>query len=115
MRRDEITKVILPESEIPKQWYNVVADMPNKPAAYRNPATLDIIQAEDMKAIFPDELIKQEMSTERYIDIPKKFVKCIVNSGQTLFTEQKILKNSLILLHVFITNMREQMPQGVIS
>ncbi len=72
MRRDEITKVILPESEIPKQWYNVVADMPNKPAAYRNPATLDIIQAEDMKAIFPDELIKQEMSTERYIDIPKE-------------------------------------------
>jgi tryptophan synthase beta chain len=72
MRRDEITKVILPESEIPKQWYNIIADMPNKPAAYRNPATLDIIQADDMKAIFPDELIKQEMSTERYIDIPKE-------------------------------------------
>lgn len=72
MRRDEITKVILPESEIPKQWYNIIADMPNKPAAYRNPATLGIIQADDMKAIFPDELIKQEMSTERYIDIPKE-------------------------------------------
>lgn len=72
MRRDEITKVILPESEIPKQWYNIIADMPNKPAAFRNPATLGIIQADDMKAIFPDELIKQEMSTERYIDIPKE-------------------------------------------
>jgi tryptophan synthase beta chain len=72
MRRDEVTKVILPESEIPKQWYNIIADMPNKPAAYRNPATHDIIQADDMKAIFPDELIKQEMSTERYIDIPKE-------------------------------------------
>lgn len=72
MRRDEITKVILPESEIPKQWYNIVADMPNKPATYRNPVTLDIIQADDMKAIFPDELIKQEMSTERYIDIPNE-------------------------------------------
>lgn len=72
MRRDEITKVILPESEIPKQWYNIIADMPNKPVAYRNPATLDVIQPDDMKAIFPDELIKQEMSTERYIDIPKE-------------------------------------------
>ncbi|PYG86615.1 tryptophan synthase beta chain [Ruminiclostridium sufflavum DSM 19573] len=72
MRRDEITKVILPESEIPKQWYNIIADMPNKPAPYYNPATLEIITPDDMKAIFPDELIKQEMSSERYIDIPKE-------------------------------------------
>jgi tryptophan synthase beta chain len=70
MRRDEVTKVMLPESEIPKQWYNIIADMPNKPAPYHNPATLEVIQPEDMRAIFPDELIKQEMSTERYIDIP---------------------------------------------
>lgn len=70
MRRDEICKVILPENEIPKQWYNIIADMPNKPAPYHNPVTLDLIQPDDMKAIFPDEIIKQEMSTERYIDIP---------------------------------------------
>ena len=72
LRRDEITKVILPESEIPKQWYNIVADMPNKPAQYYNPMTLNPIQPSDMQAIFPDELIKQEMSTDRYIDIPEK-------------------------------------------
>ena len=72
LRRDEITKVILPESEIPKQWYNIVADMPNKPAPYYNPMTLNPIQPSDMQAIFPDELIKQEMSTDRYIDIPEK-------------------------------------------
>ncbi|EPR11682.1 TrpB-like pyridoxal phosphate-dependent enzyme [Ruminiclostridium papyrosolvens] len=70
MRRDEISKVILSENDIPKQWYNIVADMPNKPAPYHNPATLDIIKPDDMKAIFPDEVIKQEMSSERYIDIP---------------------------------------------
>lgn len=70
MKRDEIIKIILPESEIPKQWYNIVADMPNKPEPYHNPVTLDTIQPDDMKAIFPDEIIKQEMSTERYIDIP---------------------------------------------
>lgn len=72
LRRDEITKVILPESEIPKQWYNIVADMPNKPAQYYNPMTLNPIQPSDMQAIFPDELIKQEMSADRYIDIPEK-------------------------------------------
>ncbi len=72
LRREEITKVILPESEIPKQWYNIVADMPNKPAQYYNPMTLNPIQPSDMQAIFPDELIKQEMSTDRYIDIPEK-------------------------------------------
>lgn len=70
MRRDEISKVILSESDIPKQWYNIVADMPNKPAPYHNPATLDVIKPDDMKAIFPDEVIRQEMSSERYIDIP---------------------------------------------
>ena len=70
MRRDEISKVILSEKDIPKQWYNIVADMPNKPAPYHNPATLDVIKPDDMKAIFPDEVIRQEMSSERYIDIP---------------------------------------------
>ncbi|HEX2927615.1 MAG TPA: TrpB-like pyridoxal phosphate-dependent enzyme [Ruminiclostridium sp.] len=70
MKKDDICKVILSESDIPKQWYNIVADMPNKPAPYHNPATLDIIKPDDMKAIFPDEVISQEMSTERYIDIP---------------------------------------------
>lgn len=70
MRRDEISKVILPESEIPKQWYNIIADMPEKPAPYHNPETLNLIEPDDMKAIFPDEIIKQEMSAERYIDIP---------------------------------------------
>ncbi|MHB8062567.1 MAG: pyridoxal-phosphate dependent enzyme, partial [Ruminiclostridium sp.] len=72
MRRDEIVKVILPDSDIPKQWYNIIADMPNRPAPYHNPATLNIIQPDDMKAIFPDDLINQEMTTERYIDIPKE-------------------------------------------
>jgi len=70
MRRDEVNKIILPESEIPKQWYNIIADMPNKPAPYHNPATLKLIEPDDMKAIFPDEIIKQEMTTDRYVDIP---------------------------------------------
>src|SRR5690606_41718513 len=68
--RDDIVKITLEESEIPRQWYNIVADMPNKPEPYRNPATGELLKPEDMKAIFPDALIAQEVSTERFIEIP---------------------------------------------
>jgi len=70
MRRDEIVKITLEESEIPRQWYNIVADMPNKPAPYYSPFTGELLKPEEMKAIFPDALIEQEMSSQRYIDIP---------------------------------------------
>ena len=66
----EIKKIILPESEIPKYWYNIAADMPTKPSAYRNPQTGEIMAPSDMEVIFPKSLIEQEMSTERYIEIP---------------------------------------------
>lgn len=69
MRRD-VVKVLLEESEIPRQWYNIVADMPNKPAPYYSPFTNKLLNADEMKAIFPDTLIQQEMTSERYIDIP---------------------------------------------
>jgi len=55
---------------MPRQWYNIVADMPNKPLPPLNPATGKPAGPEDLAAIFPMELIKQEVSTERYIDIP---------------------------------------------
>lgn len=70
MSRNEVTKVVLPESDIPKQWYNVVADMPNKPGQYYSPMTGKLVTPDEMGAIFPKELIMQEMSTDRFIDIP---------------------------------------------
>lgn len=70
MKKNDVTKVLLEESEIPKQWYNVVADMPNKPAPYYSPQTNEPATPNDMQAIFPTELIMQEMTTERWIDIP---------------------------------------------
>ncbi len=70
MRKDNVTKVILDECQIPKQWYNIVADMPNKPAPYYNPQTGKVATTDDMSAIFPKELIMQEVSTQRWIDIP---------------------------------------------
>jgi len=65
-------KFNLPESQAPQQWYNIVADMPNKPLPPLHPGTKKPIGPEDLAAIFPMELIKQEVATDRYIDIPEE-------------------------------------------
>jgi tryptophan synthase beta chain len=65
-------KIILSEKEMPRQWYNIVADMPNKPMPPLNPVTRQPVGPEDLAPVFPMELIKQEVSTERYIDIPEE-------------------------------------------
>ena len=64
------TKFLLPEHDIPDQWYNIVADMPNKPLPPLHPATHQPIGPEALAPLFPMELIKQEVSTERWIPIP---------------------------------------------
>lgn len=65
-------KILLSENEIPKQWYNIVADMVNKPLPPLNPATKEVLSAEDLEPIFAKELIQQEMSQDRWIDIPEE-------------------------------------------
>ena len=66
-------KIYLSEDEIPKQWYNVRADMKNKPAPLLNPGTLEPMGFEDLRPVFCDELIKQELDdTTPYIDIPQE-------------------------------------------
>jgi len=64
------TKILLEESEIPTQWYNVVADMPNPPVPPLG-ADGEPIGPDALTAIFPDALIEQEVSAERWIDIPE--------------------------------------------
>ncbi len=66
-------KIYLEESELPRQWYNVRADMKNKSAPLLNPATLQPITFEELRTIFCDELARQELNdTDAYIDIPKE-------------------------------------------
>ncbi len=66
-------KIYLEESEMPKQWYNVRADMVNKPAPLLNPATLQPMSYEDLRPVFCDELIRQELDNDTaYIDIPEE-------------------------------------------
>ncbi|MDQ2085490.1 TrpB-like pyridoxal phosphate-dependent enzyme [Herbivorax sp. ANBcel31] len=70
MSKKDVRKVILEENEIPKKWYNILADMPNKPDPYVSSMTNKIATPDELQAIFPKELIKQENSSERWIDIP---------------------------------------------
>ncbi|MFN5421784.1 MAG: TrpB-like pyridoxal phosphate-dependent enzyme [bacterium] len=63
-------KIFLNESEMPRHWYNIVADMPNKPLPPLHPGTKQPVGPEDLAPLFPMELIKQEVSAERYIEIP---------------------------------------------
>ena len=64
-------KIYLEESEMPKEWYNVRADMKNKPAPLLNPGTLQPMGYEDLRPVFCDELIQQELDdTTAYIPIP---------------------------------------------
>ncbi len=63
-------KYLLREKDIPRKWYNVVADLPFELPPPIHPGTKKPLQSKDLSAIFPDELIKQEMSTQKWIDIP---------------------------------------------
>lgn len=67
-----VTKIFLEEQEMPTRWYNIQADMPNRPQPALNPQTQQPVGPADLAAIFPPELIKQEVSTERWIDIPEE-------------------------------------------
>ena len=68
-------KIYLREDELPKKWYNVRADMKNKPAPILNPQTLEPITFDELRPVFCDELVKQELDdTTPYFDIPDEIV-----------------------------------------
>jgi tryptophan synthase beta chain len=66
------TKYLLTDSEMPTRWYNIVADLPKPPEPVLHPGTGKPIGPADLAPLFPMELIKQEVSTERYIEIPEE-------------------------------------------
>lgn len=63
-------KILLDESQLPTQWYNVVPDLPSPPPPPLHPGTLQPIGPDDLAPLFPMDLILQEVTTERYVDIP---------------------------------------------
>jgi tryptophan synthase beta chain len=64
------TKILLDESEMPTQWYNILADLPVPPPPVLHPGTLAPVGPEDLAPLFPMDLILQEVTTDRYVDIP---------------------------------------------
>ena len=68
-------KIYLEENEMPKQWYNVRADMKNKPAPLLNPGTHNPMTAQELSGVFCEELVKQELDdTTAYFDIPEEIL-----------------------------------------
>lgn len=66
------TKIILKDSEIPKAWYNIMADMPNPPAPVLHPGTGKPVTPDDLSPLFPMALIEQEVASQRFIPIPEE-------------------------------------------
>jgi len=66
----ERTKILLDESEMPTQWYNIVPDLPAPPPPVLHPGTLQPVGPDDLAPLFPMALILQEVSPDRFVDIP---------------------------------------------
>src|ERR1700757_1369356 len=67
----ETVKYLLEEERIPKEWYNIVADLPRRPDPVLHPGTLQPVGPQDLEPLFPMALIQQEVATERMIEIPE--------------------------------------------
>ncbi|HSJ36305.1 MAG TPA: TrpB-like pyridoxal phosphate-dependent enzyme [Acidimicrobiia bacterium] len=70
----DVTKILLDESEIPQAWYNLVADLPEPPPPPLHPGTHEPIGPDDLAPLFPMDLIMQEVTQERYVDIPGEVI-----------------------------------------
>ncbi|MFO8058912.1 MAG: TrpB-like pyridoxal phosphate-dependent enzyme, partial [bacterium] len=68
------TKIFLNESEMPREWYNVLPDLPGGPTPVLHPQTLQPVTPDDLAPLFPMGLIEQEVSMERWIKIPEEIL-----------------------------------------
>ncbi|MEU4218334.1 TrpB-like pyridoxal phosphate-dependent enzyme [Actinoplanes sp. NPDC026623] len=69
---EHATKILLSESEMPRRWYNIVPDLPSPPPPVLHPGTLQPVGPDDLAPLFPMALIEQEVTAERYVDIPEE-------------------------------------------
>jgi tryptophan synthase beta chain len=74
MSASDYHKVLLSEDEMPTAWYNVIPDLPAPPPPPLHPGTLQPAGPDDLAPLFPMALIEQEVSSERYIDIPGEVI-----------------------------------------
>lgn len=64
------TKTLLSEDQMPRQWYNIISDLPRPPPPPLHPGTLQPLQPQDLASLFPMALIQQEATMDRFVDIP---------------------------------------------
>ncbi|MBQ7297971.1 MAG: TrpB-like pyridoxal-phosphate dependent enzyme, partial [Alistipes sp.] len=65
-------KFLLEETQMPTAWYNMVADMPHRPQPYLDPKAHTPITEQTLSVMIAEELARQELSTERFIEIPEE-------------------------------------------
>ncbi len=92
---EKARRILLTEKEMPTQWYNIMADMPNKPMPPLHPGTRQPIGPEDLAPIFPMGLIEQEVSQERYIDIPEEVLELYRSYRPSPMFRAKALEKAL--------------------
>ena len=68
----DLTKILLDESELPTHWYNIVPDLPSPPPPVLHPGTHEPVGPDDLAPLFPMDLILQEVSQDRYVEIPEE-------------------------------------------
>ncbi|WP_324735476.1 TrpB-like pyridoxal phosphate-dependent enzyme [Thermococcus sp. SY098] len=78
----EKVKAVLKPEEIPTKWYNILPDLPEPPAPPLDPETDEPINPEKLKRIFAEELVKQEMSSKRFIEIPEEILEMYAKIGR---------------------------------
>ena len=99
-------RFILPETEIPRQWYNILADMPNKPLPPINPATRQPLKPEDLYPVFCEECARQELNyKDRFIDIPEPVLEQYKNYRATPLVRASGLEKALgTPAHIYFKN-----------
>lgn len=115
MKNQEIPyKIYLTEDEMPKAWYNLRADMINKPAPLLNPGTLEPMKPEELEGVFCDELVKQELDDQTpYFPIPEEILEYYKMYRPSPLMRAYHLEAKLALRRTFIINSRATTPAAV--
>ena len=89
------TKIVLKENEMPREWYNILADLPTPLPPVLHPGTKEPVTPDDLKPIFPMGLIEQEVSSERWIKIPEEVLEVLSLWRPTALYRAKRLEKAI--------------------
>ena len=106
-------KTLFSENDLPKNYYNIIADLPTSIPPVLHPGTKKPVGPEDLSPLFPMELIKQEVSNSRFIEIPDEAIDIYKLYRPTPLYRARSLEKYLIHLQRYIINMKELAPQVV--